>query len=167
MEFTIPSRSLMGLRSRMLNATQGQAIMHHTLIAYEPLRGTVPSRASGVLIASETGMATAYALDALYDRGEFFIRPGDQVYVGQVVGENCRVGDLVVNVVKGKKLTNMRAAGKDDNSQVRPVREMSLEACLEYIEEDELVEVTPGSIRLRKILLSESSRRRESRRASD
>jgi len=167
MEFTIPARSLMGLRSRMLNATQGQAIMHHTLLAYEPVRGTVPSRGAGVLIASETGMATAYSLDALYDRGEFFIRPGDQVYEGQVVGENCRAGDLVVNVVKGKKLTNMRAAGKDDNSQVRPVREMSLEACLEYIEDDELVEVTPGGIRLRKMLLLESDRRRASRRGSN
>ena len=150
MEFTIPSRSLMGLRSRMLNATQGQAIMHHTLIDYQPVRGTVPSRAAGVLVANETGMATAYAMDALYDRGEFFIRPGDQVYEGQIVGEHCRAGDLVVNVVKGKKLTNMRASGKDDNSQVRPVREMSLEACLEYIEADELVEVTPGAIRMRR-----------------
>ena len=167
MEFTIPSRSLMGLRSRMLNATQGQAIMHHTLIAYEPVRGTVPSRTAGVLIASETGPATAYSLDSLYDRGEFFIQPGDQVYEGQVVGEHCRAGDLVVNVVRGKKLTNIRAAGKDDNSQVRPVRDMSLEACLEYIEEDELVEVTPASVRLRKILLSESDRRRASRRANN
>jgi len=166
MEFTIPSRSLMGLRSRMLNATQGQAIMHHTLIAYEPVRGSVPSRGSGVLLANEPGMVTAYSLDALYDRGEFFVRPGDQVYEGQIVGENCRAGDLVVNVVKGKKLTNMRAAGKDDNSQVRPVREMSLEACLEYIEKDELVEVTPTGIRLRKILLSESDRRRAGRKAS-
>lgn len=164
MEFTIPSRSLMGLRSRMLNATQGQAIMHHTLIAYEPVRGTVPSRGPGVLLANEPGMVTAYSLDALYDRGEFFVRPGDQVYEGQVVGENCRAGDLVVNVVKGKKLTNMRASGKDDNSQVRPVRDMSLEACLEYIEDDELVEVTPSTVRLRKILLSESDRRRAGRR---
>jgi len=167
MEFTIPSRSLMGLRSRMLNATQGQAIMHHTLIAYEPVRGTVPSRPSGVLLANEPGMVTAYSLDALYDRGEFFVRPGDQVYEGQIVGENCRAGDLVVNVVKGKKLTNMRAAGKDDNSQVRPVREMSLEACLEYIEADELVEVTPTAVRLRKMLLKESDRRRASRQAKD
>jgi len=165
MEFTIPARSLMGLRSRMLNATQGQAIMHHTLLAYEPLRGDVPTRGPGVLVASESGMVTAYSLDALYDRGEFFIRPGDQVYTGQIVGENCRAGDLVVNVVRGKKLTNMRASGKDDNSQVRPVRDMSLEACLEYIEDDELVEVTPSTIRLRKILLSESDRRRAGRRA--
>ena len=167
MEFTIPARSLMGLRSRMLNATQGQAIMHHTLLEYEPVRGNVPKRTAGVLVASEGGSATAYALDALFDRGEFFIRPGDPVYEGQVVGEHCRAGDLVVNVVKGKKLTNIRAAGKDDNSQVRPIREMSLEACLEYIEDDELVEVTPDNIRLRKILLKESDRRRASRRVAN
>ena len=165
MEFTIPARSLMGLRSRMLNSTQGQAIMHHTLIGYEPVRGEAPRRTAGVLVASETGGVTAYALDALYDRGEFFVRPGDQVYAGQVVGENCRSGDLVVNVVKGKKLTNMRASGKDDNSQVRPVRDMSLEACLEYIEDDELVEITPGGVRLRKIMLNEADRRRAARQA--
>jgi GTP-binding protein len=105
-------------------------------------------------------------LDALYDRGMFFVKPGDEVYEGQIVGEHCKSGDLVVNVVRGKKLTNIRAAGKDDNSQVRPVREMSLEACLEYIDEDELVEVTPDSIRLRKILLKETDRRRETRRLS-
>jgi GTP-binding protein len=167
MEFTIPARSLMGLRSRMLNATQGQAVMHHTLLGYEPERGVVPHRLSGVLVASEAGGATAYSLDALYDRGEFFIRPGDQVYEGQVVGENCRTGDLVVNVVRGKKLTNMRASGKDDNSQVRPVREMSLEACLEYIDDDELVEITPTAIRMRKAMLNESNRRRAARQAVD
>jgi GTP-binding protein len=166
LEFTVPARSLMGLRSRMLNATQGEAIMHHTFLGYEPVRGTTPGRPFGVLIANETGMSTAYALDALYDRGEFFIKPGDQVYEGQVVGEHCRAGDLVVNVVKGKKLTNVRAAGKDDNSQVRPVRIMSLETCLEYIEDDELVEVTPSTVRLRKIMLIESDRRRAARQAN-
>ena len=166
LEFKIPARSLMGLRSRMLNATAGQAIMHHSVLGYEPLRGEVPSRAMGVLVANETGPSTAYALDALFDRGEFFIRPGDPVYEGQIVGEHCRSGDLVVNVVRGKKLTNIRAAGKDDAAQVRPVREMSLEACLEYIEDDELVEVTPGAIRLRKVLLKEADRRRETRRAA-
>jgi GTP-binding protein len=166
LEFTVPARSLMGLRSRMLNATQGEAIMHHTFLGYEPVRGTTPGRPFGVLIANETGMSTAYALDALYDRGEFFIKPGDQVYEGQVVGEHCRAGDLVVNVVKGKKLTNVRAAGKDDNSQVRPVRIMSLETCLEYIEEDELVEVTPSTVRLRKIMLIEADRRRAARQAN-
>jgi GTP-binding protein len=165
LEFTVPARSLMGLRSRMLNATQGEAIMHHTFLDYEPIRGATPSRPFGVLIANESGMATAYALDALYDRGGFFIIPGDQVYEGQVVGEHCRAGDLVVNVVKGKKLTNMRAAGKDDNSQVRPVRIMSLEMCLEYIEDDELVEITPTMVRLRKIMLIEADRRRAARRA--
>ena len=108
---------------------------------------------------------TAYALDALYDRGEFFIRPGNQVYEGQVVGEHLRTGDLVVHVVRGKKPTNMRAAGKDDNTQVRPVRQMSLEGCLEFIEDNELVEVTPTAIRMRKVLLRESDRRRAARRA--
>ncbi|MEM9187322.1 MAG: translational GTPase TypA, partial [Planctomycetota bacterium] len=164
MVFHIPARSLMGLRSRMLNATQGQAIMHHTLLAYEPVREAPATRSAGVLIANESGQATAYSLDALFDRGEFFVNPGDAVYEGQVVGENCRSDDLVVNVVRGKKLTNMRAAGKDENSQVRPAREMSLEACMEYIEDDELIEVTPESIRLRKTLLKEADRRREARR---
>ena len=139
-------------------------LVHHSLLGFEPSRGVVQHRSNGVLIASEPGQATAYALDALYDRGVFFIRPGDEVYEGQVVGENCKAGDLVVNVVKGKKLTNIRAAGKDDNSQVRPPREMALEACLEYIDDDELVEVTPGKVRLRKLLLKESDRRRQARR---
>lgn len=166
MEFTLPARSLMGLRSRMLNATQGQAIIHHTFLRYEPARGDLPHRTAGVLVANETGQATAYSLDALFDRGTFFIKPGQQVYEGQIVGEHCRADDLVVNVVRGKKLTNMRAAGKDDNSQVRPVREMSLETCLEYIENDELVEVTPNSVRLRKQLLLEAARRRAARQAA-
>ncbi|RIK75017.1 MAG: translational GTPase TypA [Planctomycetota bacterium] len=166
LEFKIPARSLMGLRSRMLNATKGQAILHHNLLGYEPVRGEIPKRPLGVLISNETGGATAYALDALYDRGVFFVRPGDEVYEGQVVGEHCRAGDLVVNVVRGKKLTNIRAAGKDENAQVRPVREMSLEGCLEYIEDDELVEVTPKNIRLRKALLSENDRKRQARRTA-
>jgi GTP-binding protein len=166
MEFKIPAKSLMGLKSRMLNATKGEAIMHHTLLAYEPVKGELPKRPLGVLISNETGTATAYSLDALYDRGVFFVRPGDQVYQGQVVGENCRAGDLVVNIVRAKKLTNVRAAGKDENSQVRPVRDMSLEAALEYIEEDELVEITPKTVRLRKALLDENDRKRESRKAA-
>lgn len=163
MEFTLPARSLMGLRSRMLNATQGRAIIHHNFLRYEPSRGDIPRRSAGVLVANETGQATAYSLDALFDRGIFFIRPGDSVYEGQIVGEHCRAGDLVVNVVRGKKLTNIRAAGKDDSSQVRPVREMSLESCLEYIEDDELVEITPHTIRMRKIRLREADRRRAAR----
>jgi GTP-binding protein len=166
MEFKIPAKSLMGLKNRMLNATKGEAIMHHTLLGYEPVKGELPKRPLGVLISNETGMATAYSLDALYDRGVFFVRPQDQVYAGQVVGENCRAGDLVVNIVRAKKLTNVRAAGKDENSQVRPVRDMSLEAALEYIEEDELVEITPKTVRLRKALLNENDRKRESRKAA-
>jgi GTP-binding protein len=166
MEFKIPAKSLMGLKSRMLNATKGEAIMHHTLLGYEPTKGELPKRPLGVLISNETGTATAYSLDALYDRGVFFVRPGDQVYEGQVVGENCRAGDLVVNVVRAKKLTNVRASGKDENAQVRPVREMSLEAALEYIEEDELVEITPKTVRLRKAMLDENDRKREARKAA-
>ncbi|MEO1495711.1 MAG: translational GTPase TypA [Planctomycetota bacterium] len=166
LEFSIPARSLIGLRSRLLTATQGNAIVHHSLLGFEPSRGAIAHRAAGVLIASEPGPVTAYSLDALFDRGVFFVKPGDEVYEGQVVGENCKAGDLVVNVVRGKKLTNVRAAGKDDTSQVRPPREMSLEACLEYIDDDELVEVTPSKVRLRKTRLKEADRRREARRAA-
>ncbi|QDT68216.1 GTP-binding protein TypA/BipA [Planctomycetes bacterium MalM25] len=166
LEFSIPSRSLIGLRTRLLAATQGNAVVHHTVLGFEPPRGDVKLRPNGVLIAHESGQATAYAMDALDDRGVFFIKPGDTVYEGQVVGENCKSGDLVVNVVKGKKLTNMRAAGKDDNNAVRPPRDMSLEACLEYIDDDELVEVTPTGVRMRKILLKESDRRRVARRGA-
>jgi GTP-binding protein len=160
MVFTIPSRALIGLRSRMLNATQGRAIMHHTLLRYEPIRGEIPRRASGVLMASEQGQVTAYALDALYDRGSFFVKPGDQVYEGQIVGEHCKENDLVVNAVKEKKLTNIRTTSKDDAAQIRPARELSLEAALEYVQDDELVEITPTSIRLRKRVLKETDRRR-------
>ncbi len=166
LEFSIPARAMIGLRSRLLTATQGNAVIHHTLRGYEPVRGSVTHRSVGVMIASEPGQVTAYSLDALYDRGSFFVKPGDEVYEGQIVGESCKVGDLVVNVVRGKKLTNMRAAGKDDNSQVRPAREMSLEACLEYIDEDELVEIAPQSVRIRKMALKESARRRQSRRSA-
>ncbi|TWT90721.1 GTP-binding protein TypA/BipA [Pseudobythopirellula maris] len=165
MEFSIPARSLIGLRSRMLTATQGNAIVHHTVIGFEPMRGDVPHRSSGVLIAHEPGSVTAYALDALDDRGVFFVKPGDEVYEGQIVGENCKAGDLVVNVVRGKKLTNMRASGKDDSTSTRPPRLMSLEESLEYIDDDELLEVTPAGLRVRKIMLKESDRRRVSRRA--
>lgn len=166
LEFSIPARSLIGLRSRLLTATAGNAVVHHSLLGYEELRGEVAHRANGVLIASEPGQVTAYSLDALYDRGIFFVKPGDTVYEGQVVGENCKAGDLIVNIVKGKKLTNVRASGKDDTSQVRPPREMGLEACLEYIDRDELVEITPSLVRLRKIRLLEADRRREARRAA-
>jgi len=164
MEFTIPARGLIGLRTRMLTATQGRAIMHHNLLRYEPLRGDLPQRAQGVLIASEPGQVTAYSLDRLYDRGIFFVTPGDKVYEGQVLGEHNKDNDLTVNLVTNKKLSNVRASGSDDATKVRPPRTMSLEACLEFIEDDELVEITPESVRMRKRLLKESDRKREGRR---
>ncbi len=166
MEFMIPSRGLFGLHSRMMNATQGRAIMHHTFEKYELMRGAIPQRKMGVMIATTTGQVTAYALDALYDRGIFFVAPGDKVYEGQVVGEHCKENDIPVNVVKAKQLTNIRAAGKDDSAKVRPARKMSLEAALEYIQADELVEICPNSIRIRKRLLKEGDRRRLARQSS-
>ncbi len=165
MVFTIPSRSLIGLRTRMLTATQGNAIMHHTLLRYEPVRGDAPKRAQGVMIASETGQVTGYALSGLYDRGEFFVAPGEKVYEGQVVGEHNKDNDLPVNVLKSKQLSAVRVKNKDDNLQIKPARKMSLEACLEYVAEDELVEVTPESIRIRKRRLTEADRRRAARAA--
>ena len=166
MEFMIPSRGLFGLHARVLNATRGKAMMHHTFERYEPMRGSIPQRKAGVMIATTTGQVTAYALDALYDRGIFFVEPGEQVYEGQVVGEHCKEKDIPVNVVKGKQLTNIRAAGKDDAAKVRPARKMSLELALEYIQEDELVEICPNSIRIRKRLLKEGDRRRQARQAT-
>jgi GTP-binding protein len=160
MAFTIPARGLIGLGSRMMTATQGQAIMHNNFLCYEPMRGEIAHRQNGVMIATEPGQVTAYALDALFDRGEFFVAPGDQVYEGQIVGEHNRDNDIVVNVTKGKKLSNVRAAGKDDAAQVKPPRVMSLEMCLEYIQDDELVEVTPAAIRMRKKHLTEQQRKR-------
>ena len=163
MEFMIPSRGLFGLHARVLNATRGRAIMHHTFERYELMRGSIPQRKAGVMVATTTGQVTAYALDALYDRGIFFVEPGEKVYEGQVVGEHCKEKDIAVNVVKGKQLTNVRASGKDDAAKVRPARIMSLEVALEYIQEDELVEICPGSIRIRKQLLKEANRRRANR----
>jgi GTP-binding protein len=164
MEFLIPSRGLFGLHARMMNATAGRAIMHHTFERYEPMRGAIPQRKAGVMIATTTGGVTAYALDALYDRGIFFVEPGEQVYEGQVVGEHCKEKDIPVNVVRGKQLSNVRASGKDDAAKVRPARKMSLEAMMEYIQADELVEICPGSIRIRKRLLKETDRRRQGRK---
>ncbi|MEO0587458.1 MAG: translational GTPase TypA, partial [Planctomycetota bacterium] len=154
-------------RTKMLTATQGRAVMHHNLLGYEPMRGESPKRSNGVMIASETGQVTAYSLDRLFDRGVFFVKPGDKVYEGQVVGEHNRDNDITVNLVINKKLTNVRASGSDDATRVKPAREMSLEACLEYIEGDELVELTPESIRLRKRKLKESDRKRADRSAKD
>ncbi len=164
MEFMIPARGLFGLNARLLTATQGRAVMHHTFERYEPMRGSIPERQAGVMVATDTGTVTAYALDALYDRGAFFVRPGDEVYEGQVVGEHCKDNDIPVNVTKAKQLTNIRTSSKDDAARVRPPRVMSLEVCLEYIQQDELVEVCPKSIRVRKRLLKEGDRRRAARR---
>jgi GTP-binding protein len=163
MEFMIPSRGLFGLNARVLTATQGRAIMHHTFEQYEPMRGAIPDRQAGVMVQSETGAVTAYALDALYDRGLFFVRPGQEVYEGQVVGEHCKDNDIVVNATKAKQLTNIRSSTKDEAARVRPPRLMSLEAMLEYIQQDELVEVCPSSLRMRKRLLKEGQRRRAAR----
>ena len=164
MEFLIPSRGLFGVHARMLNATKGRAIMHHTFERYELMRGTIPQRKAGVMVALATGQVTAYALDALYDRGIFFIAPGDQVYEGQVVGEHCKENDISVNVAKTKQLSNVRSSGKDTSAKVRPARIMGLEATLEYIQEDELVEICPKSIRMRKRLLKEAQRRIQDRK---
>ena len=166
MEFLIPSRGLFGLNARMMNATKGRAIMHHAFERYEPMRGAIPQRKAGVMIATTTGQVTAYALDALYDRGVFFVEPGENVYEGQVVGEHCREKDITVNVARSKQLTNIRAAGKDDAARVRSARKMSLEAAMEYIQEDELVEICPNSIRIRKRLLKEVERQRHARKTS-
>jgi GTP-binding protein len=166
MEFLIPSRGLFGLNARMLNATQGRAIMHHTFERYEPMRGSIPKRKAGVMVTTNMGQVTAYALDGLYDRGIFFVEPGDKVYEGQVVGEHCKDNDIPVNVVKAKQLTNIRAAGKDEAAKIRPARIMSLEAAMEYIQEDELVEICPNSIRIRKRLLKENDRRRYARKVN-
>lgn len=165
MEFKIPARGLIGLRTKLLTATAGRVIMHHSYLEHGPQAGSIPRRNSGSLIAVESGQATPYSLDALFDRGVFFVEPGEQVYEGQIVGEHNRDNDLEVNVVRTKKLTNVRAAGKDDNSSVRPLKKLKLEEALELVVEGELVEITPESIRVRKHLLKEADRRREKRRA--
>ncbi len=162
MEFKIPSRSLFGLRTLMLTTTRGEAVMYHTLLGYEPVKGEPPRRTAGVMISGEAGAVTAYSLDRLYDRGDFFVKPADEIYEGQVVGEHCKDNDLVINLVINKKLTNVRAAGSDDLAKIKPPRLMSLENCLEYIESDELVEVTPNFVRLRKRWLTENERKKNS-----
>ena len=160
LEFEIPSRGIIGLRSNILTATAGEAVMSHRFKDFEPLKGDIERRINGSLIAMESGIAYAYAIDKLRDRGAFFTESQEAVYAGQVVGENCRAGDLVVNVTRSKKLTNMRASGSDDKVKLTPPVKFSLEEALEYIQEDEYVEITPNSIRLRKILLNETDRKR-------
>ncbi|MFM8685752.1 MAG: translational GTPase TypA, partial [Bacteroidota bacterium] len=161
LEFDMPARALMGLRSQMLTMSQGEAISAHRFMEFRPWKGNIPGRINGSLVSMETGPATAYSLDKLQDRGVFFVESGENLYEGMVIGEHIRPGDLVVNVIKGKQLTNMRAAGKDDNARIAPPRRFSLEEAMEYIQEDEWIEVTPKSMRMRKIFLKESDRKRK------
>jgi len=161
LEFTIPARGLIGLTNALLTATEGEAVIAHRYHHYEPWKGEIGTRRNGSLIALETGTAIAYALDKLQDRGSFFVEPNDEVYIGQVIGENSRADDLIVNITKTKKLTNMRASGADDKVLLAPAIKFSLEEAMEYIGNDEFVEVTPQSIRLRKIILNEHERKRQ------
>ena len=162
--FSVPARGLIGLRTKLLNATQGTVIMNHRFAGYRELEGDVPRRANGVLVSMITGRAVAYGLDGLQDRAEMFVAPGEDVYEGMIVGENSRAGDMLVNPSKEKKLTNMRASGSDDNILLKPPRRLTLEMALEYIEDDELVEVTPNHVRLRKAVLKDADRRRQARK---
>jgi GTP-binding protein len=167
LEFKVPSRGLIGFRNEFLTETRGTGILNHTFYEYGPYRGTVPSRGRGVLIAMEEGVSVAFAINNLQERGELFVGPGVHVYEGMIVGENNREGDLVVNICKKKQLTNMRAAGSDDLVKLTPPRLFSLEQALEYIADDELLEITPKSIRMRKKILKEIDRRRPGRRSGE
>ncbi|GDX47824.1 MAG: translational GTPase TypA [Bacteroidota bacterium] len=166
LEFDIPSRGLVGLRNNLLTATAGEAIIAHRFKAYEPWKGNIPGRNNGVLVSMEKGSSTAYSIDKLQDRGSFFIDPGEEIYAGQILGEHIRPGDLVINVVKAKQLTNMRASGSDAAVRIAPAIKFSLEEALEFIQEDEYVEVTPKNIRLRKILLDRNDRERQAKAAA-
>jgi len=165
LEFNIPSRGLIGLRSNVLTATQGEAIMNHRFKSYEPYKGPIPGRINGSMISMGNGPAVAYAIDKLQDRGVFFVDPGEDVYMGMVVGEHNRQNDIVVNLQTSKKLTNMRASGSDDNVKIAPKINFSLEECMEYIQKDEYLEVTPKSLRMRKIYLDENERKRMERKS--
>ena len=160
-EFKIPSRGIIGLRNQLLTATAGEAIMNHRFLEFSPYKGEIPGRVNGSMISMEKGLAIPYSLDKLQERGKFFISPNESIYTGQVIGENTRQDDLVVNVTKTKKLSNVRAAGSDDKVKLAPPIKFSLEEALEYIQKDEYVEVTPNSVRLRKILLDENERKRK------
>ncbi|MBR9922261.1 MAG: translational GTPase TypA [Bacteroidetes bacterium] len=165
LEFHIPSRGIIGLRNKILTATAGEAIMNHQFHEYQPVKGDIPRRLNGVLVSSDTGTAMTYAINKLQERGKFFVDPGEEVYEGQVLGENTRENDININVVKGKQLNNMRAAGKDDNNKIAPAIKFSLEEALEYIQDDEYVEITPKNMRMRKILLTESDRKKAANKA--
>lgn len=158
LEFEIPSRGLIGLRSNMLTATAGEAVMAHRFNEYKPWKGVIPGRSNGVLLSKNTATTTGYSMDKLQDRGSFFIDAGEEVYSGQIIGEHIKPGDLVVNATEPKKLTNMRASGTDDANRIAPKVQLTLEECMEYIQQDECIEVTPQNIRLRKIMLDENDR---------
>ncbi|MDD2476110.1 MAG: translational GTPase TypA, partial [Dysgonamonadaceae bacterium] len=164
MEFTIPSRGIIGLNNTILTLSAGEAIMAHRFIEFQPIKGAIEKRQNGSLVAGETGNAYAYALDKLQERGKFFIEPQTNVFAGQVIGESSKEGDLVVNVTKAKKMSNVRASGTDDKAQLAPPIIFSLEEALEYIKEDEYVEVTPKFMRIRKMLLDETERKRASKK---
>lgn len=166
LEFEIPSRGLIGLRSQMLTNTAGEAVMAHRFIDYKPWKGVIPGRSNGVILSKNQAQTTAYSIDKLQDRGAFFVDPGEEVYVGQIIGEHIKPGDLVVNATEGKKLTNMRASGSDDSVRIIPKIQMTLEECMEYIQQDECIEVTPKNIRLRKTILDEESRKKQARSIS-
>lgn len=163
LEFEIPSRGLIGLRSQMLTNTAGEAVMAHRLIDYKPWKGPIPGRNNGVLIAKFQGTTTAYSIDKLQDRGSFFVDPGEEVYVGQIIAEHIKPGDLNVNAVEMKKLTNHRASGSDDAVRITPKLQFTLEECMEYIQQDECIEVTPKNIRMRKVILNEDDRKKSSK----
>ncbi len=166
LEFEIPSRGLIGLRTQMLTATTGEAVMAHRFSEYKPWKGPIPGRNNGVLISKNQEKTTGYSIDKLQDRGTFFVDPGEDVYAGQIIAENIKPGDLVVNATEAKKLTNHRASGSDDATRITPKTLLTLEECMEYIQQDECIEVTPNFIRMRKVILDEEERKKESKRMS-
>ena len=166
LEFEIPSRGLVGLRTQMLTNTAGEAVMNHRFSEYKPWKGAIPGRNNGVLIAKEPGTTTGYSIDKLQDRGIFFVDPGEEVYKGMIIGENSKPGDLVVQPNEGKKLTNMRASGSDAATNIAPKHLMTLEECMEYIQQDECIEVTPNFVRMRKVILDEDERKKQAKRMS-
>ncbi len=166
LEFEIPSRGLIGLRTQMLTATTGEAVMAHRFSEYKPWKGPIPGRNNGVLLAKQGGTTTGYSIDKLQDRGTFFVDPGEEVYAGQIIAEHIKPGDLVVNAIEGKKLTNMRASGSDAATNIAPKTQMTLEECMEYIQFDECIEVTPNFIRMRKVILDEEERKKVAKKMS-
>jgi GTP-binding protein len=166
LEFEIPSRGLIGLRTQMLTATTGEAVMAHRFTEYKPWKGPIPGRSNGVLLSKNTDKTTGYSIDKLQDRGTFFVEAAEEVYAGQIIAENIKPGDLVVNATEPKKLTNHRASGSDDATRIQPKTLMTLEECMEYIQQDECIEVTPNFIRMRKVILDENERLKQTKKMS-